>query len=159
MGLFQCRHPLHHSPQQSLPIVLLQVPQLILSNSKLPIEWFINPFSPDSAKSKIHNYKLGKIDKQTAPRLCTAQQFSNEWSHFRVLSIESKARELCITQGSFLNQRVTPSLTIVEWKKATPVNHVNRPFLFTKYENSINVPLQCPTPITAYNNLTYSSVT
>ena len=28
-----------------------------------------------------------------------AQQLSNELSHFRVLSIESKVRKLCITQG------------------------------------------------------------
>ena len=27
----------------------------------------------------------------------TAQQLSNEWSHFMVLSIESKVRKLCIT--------------------------------------------------------------
>ena len=29
----------------------------------------------------------------------TAEQLSNEWSHFRVLSIESKVRKLCINQG------------------------------------------------------------
>ena len=32
----------------------------------------------------------------------TAQQLSNEWLHFRVLSIESKVRKLCITQGFIL---------------------------------------------------------
>ena len=59
---------------------------------------FIHPFAPDIAKSKIgngfQNYKLGQIEKQTH----TAQLLSNEWSHFRVLSIESKVRKLCITQ-------------------------------------------------------------
>ena len=29
----------------------------------------------------------------------TARLLSNEWSHFRVLSIKSKCGKLCITQG------------------------------------------------------------
>ena len=35
--------------------------------------------------------------KQTALQQSTAQQLSNEWSYFRVLSIESKVRQFCIT--------------------------------------------------------------
>ena len=50
-----------------------------------------NSSTPDSAKSKI--------DKQTASQKITAQQLSSEWSHFKVLSTESKVRKLCITQG------------------------------------------------------------
>ena len=51
----------------------------------------LNPFTPDSAKSII--------EKQTAAQESTACQLSNEWSHFRVLSIESNVRKLCITQA------------------------------------------------------------
>ena len=38
----------------------------------------------------FQSYKLGKIEKQTAPQLSTAQQLSNECWHLRSLSIESK---------------------------------------------------------------------
>ena len=48
----------------------------------------VNPFTPDIAIPKLLNF----------PKLQT-QQLSNEWSHFRVLYMESKVRKLCITQG------------------------------------------------------------
>ena len=35
----------------------------------------------------FQNYKLDKIERQTAPQRNTAQQLSNEWLHLRVLSI------------------------------------------------------------------------
>ena len=31
-------------------------------------------------------------------KFSSAQELSNEWSHFRVLPIESKVRKLCMTQ-------------------------------------------------------------
>ena len=59
----------------------------------------INPFTNDSAKSKTdkfyQNYKPGTID----------QQFPNEWLHFRVLSIESKLRKLCIAKDFTLGAK------------------------------------------------------
>ena len=62
----------------------------------------VNPFTPDSGKSKINtNSKL--TNKQHHSKV----HFSNEWSHFWVLSIESKVRTLCITQGSQRVNRVT----------------------------------------------------
>ena len=62
----------------------------------------LSPFTPDSDKSKIdnffQNYKLGTIKKNsTTVKYCSTA--SNEWSHFRVLSIESEVRKLCIMQG------------------------------------------------------------
>ena len=62
----------------------------------------LNPYTPDSAKSKLFtkiNYKLGKIEKQTPPHYSAAQQLSKKCSHFRVLSLESKVIKLCITKG------------------------------------------------------------
>ena len=49
---------------------------------------YTNPFTLDSTKPKID--KLSKI---------TNWAKSNEWSHYRVLAIELKARKICITQG------------------------------------------------------------
>ena len=57
--------------------------------------------------------RLRKIERQTVPQLSTAQQLSNEWSHFRVLYMVSKVRKLCITQGFPLGvKRLTNSTTV-----------------------------------------------
>ena len=53
----------------------------------------IYPLNPDSAKPKITNW------------VKTAQLLSNEWLHFRVLSVEAKVRKLCITQCFTLGVR------------------------------------------------------
>ena len=62
-----------------------------------------NPFTLDSVKSKTDKcFKITnwvKMKNKQHHSKVTAQQLSNEWSHFMVLSIESKARKLCITQG------------------------------------------------------------
>ena len=60
----------------------LEVKILYSSKSITIVVFVVKPFNPDIAKSKIH--------------FPTA---SHEWSHFRVLYMESKVRELCITQG------------------------------------------------------------
>ena len=36
---------------------------------------------------------------------CIAHQLSNEWSHIRVLSMESKVRKVCVTQGFILGMK------------------------------------------------------
>ena len=46
--------------------------------------------------SKVTNWVFSKSYKQLHS---TAQQLSNDWSHYRVLSIESNVRKLYITQG------------------------------------------------------------
>ena len=59
-----------------------------------------------------------------------AQQFSNEWSHFTVLSIVSKVEKLCIAQGFTLGVKgVTASLNeyklgAFEKRKSTRMRHV-----------------------------------
>ena len=65
------------------------------------------PFTPDSAKSKVDKFfkmtNWGKLNNTAQHSKVlfksTVQQFSNEWSHFSVLSVESKVRKLCIIQG------------------------------------------------------------
>ena len=47
-------------------------------------------------------FKTLSLVTVSSPKLttdCATQQLSNEWSDLRVLSIESKADKLCITQG------------------------------------------------------------
>ena len=57
----------------------------------------IQHFTADNTKSNIGEvYKITNGVKWLSG---TAQQLANEWSHFRVLSIESKLRKLCITHG------------------------------------------------------------
>ena len=51
-------------------------------------------------------YKLGKIEKQTAPQYYTAQWLSDEWYYCRVLSTESKVRKLCQLRFHSGSQRV-----------------------------------------------------
>ena len=80
---------------------MLQPVKGILKKAEQRGKKHLNPFTPNSAKSKIC-YKLGKIEQQIAPMQSTAQQLSNLWSHFRALYIESKVRKLCITQGFIL---------------------------------------------------------
>ena len=72
-------------------------------------------FIHDGVNSK--NYKFtkatnwGKLNNRQ--HHSTAQQLSNEWSHFKVLSIESKVRKLCITQGFTLGVKgLTNSSTV-----------------------------------------------
>ena len=59
----------------------------------------MNPFTLDSAKSKIDKFPKITNWVKLKTNSSTAEQLSNEWSHFGVLSIESKVRKLCITQG------------------------------------------------------------
>ena len=62
-----------------------------------------NPVTPDSAKSKIDQFfkitNWVKLKNKQHHRKNFAQPFCNEWSHFRRLSIDSKVRKLCFTQG------------------------------------------------------------
>ena len=57
----------------------------------------LNPFTPDSDKSKID--KFSKITNWVKLTKKQHQLLDIEWSHLMVLSIESKVRERCITQG------------------------------------------------------------
>ena len=53
-----------------------------------------------SAKSKIDTFpKLLITNALKYKQHSSKVELSNEWSHFRGLSIESKVRKLCITQG------------------------------------------------------------
>ena len=60
----------------------------------------INPFTPDSTTFKADKFsKITNWVKLKNKHHHIKVQLSNELSHLRVLSIESKRRELCITQG------------------------------------------------------------
>ena len=65
-----------------------------------------NPYIPDSAKSKTVTFsKITNWGKYNA----------NEWSHFRVLYMESKVRKLCITQGFTLGVKGLTNSTTVKY--------------------------------------------
>ena len=75
----------------------------------------VNPFTSDSATSKINKFSeiTNWVNKQLHSNLSTAQQLSKEWSHFRVLYMESKVTTLCITQGFILEVKgLTNSSTV-----------------------------------------------
>ena len=73
----------------------------------------LNPLIPDSAKSKSDKFQ--KLDNWGKLKKSTAQQLSNEWSHFRILSLESKLRKLCITQGFTLGVKGLTNSTTVKY--------------------------------------------
>ena len=66
----------------------------------MKITTLYNPFTRESAKSKP--YKFSKITNwlklKNKQHHSSAQQLSNEWSHLRVLSIESKVGKVCAAQ-------------------------------------------------------------
>ena len=59
----------------------------------------IKPITPDSAKSKTD--KISKITNSITVEYCSTA----EWSHFMVMSVESKVRKLCITKGFILDAK------------------------------------------------------
>ena len=86
----------------------------------------------DSAKLINFTNRVSKIEKQTATQLSTVQQHSNEWSHFMVLSLESKVRKLCNTQRVTLGvKRLENALTNVGRKQNFAVSmEINLQYLF-----------------------------
>ena len=71
-----------------------------------------------AATHKIHSWQCQvQIYKpaNTTLQQSIAQQLSNEWSHFRVLSNESKVRKLCITQGFTLGVKGLTNSTTVKY--------------------------------------------
>ena len=72
-----------------------------------------NPFTIVSDQSKID--KFPKTTNCVKLKRSAAQQLSNEWSDLRVLSIESKVRKLCITQGFTLGVKGLTNSTTVKY--------------------------------------------
>ena len=62
-----------------------------------------NPFTPDSAKSKMDKFSKitnwTKLKNKQYHRKVLLKRLSNEWSHLRDLSIELKLKKLCIIQA------------------------------------------------------------
>ena len=67
-----------------------------------------NPLTPGSAKSKINQSSnianWVKLKKGSTTIRSTAQQLSNEWSHFGVLSLESK--DAMMEFSSYSNKQI-----------------------------------------------------
>ena len=84
----------------------------------------VKVFTPDRAKSKIDkSFKIRNWVK------LKNKQPSNEWSHFRVLSIESKVRKLCSTQGFTLGANkqgpvVRSMVSANHWLSSIKINTV-----------------------------------
>ena len=100
---------------------------VLLRQSELVILWFssshdkiarLNTFTPDRAKSKLFD----KIEQHHSK--VTAQQFSIEWSHFRVLPIETKVE----SQESLTTKDETtltkPCSVTILWKATEQYFHV-----------------------------------
>ena len=82
--------------------------------------YHLTPDSDNSKSDNVPKLQIGKkIEKQTVSQSGTAEQLSNEWAHFRVLTIESKVRKLCITQGFTLGVRGLTNSTTVKYR-STP---------------------------------------
>ena len=72
---------------------------------------------PNTAKSKIDKFSnfTNLVKLKNKRHESTAQQLSNEWSHLRVLSIESNVRRLYITQGFTLGGKGLTLVISLKW--------------------------------------------
>ena len=69
-------------------------------------------------KRKYHYTKMPRVftnNIELIEHFTPAEQLSNEWSHLRVLYMESKVRKLCITQGFTLGTKGLTNSTTVKY--------------------------------------------